>query len=108
MGVDYEGAGGVGVVITDDMLDHAFDKSLIDSDLWDDDPSEVLSKLGIEHAQCGDAYSGDDFDWLALCPGGTLGELVKNAPEFVAQVNNVFGTALKPEGLELIVETLVS
>ena len=106
MGVDYQGAGGVGVIITGSMLDHAFDNSLIDSDAWEDDPSGVLSVLGIRHDQCGDLYTGN-FDWLALCPGDTLEELVRNAPEFVAKINNIFGTELKPGDLELIVETLV-
>ncbi len=44
MGVDYDGVGGIGIELTEEMIEYAIDHEVFTEEEWDDDRDYCLSK----------------------------------------------------------------
>jgi hypothetical protein len=88
MGVDYDGVGGVGILITEDMLYTAwnnFHKDALNEDNGDDlSVNDKLDAIGITYATAGDGCYGGEDRYYWLVKGNTLPELIKEAPNFIS------------------------
>lgn len=105
MGVDYEGIGGIGIRLTDDMVDQAVDKGFFDHDEWDDCNNECLDKLGILYVGAGCALSGE-VHYYFMVDGETYKELKDNIPKFVDEYNKIF-KEISEDDLQVISDILM-
>ena len=115
MGVDYEAVGGVGIAITEDMIQYAIKQGVITQDEWEGcswyDCVENISKkyTTLDFQEGGDsAYSGNTPDIYVVINGcGTLGEANLGASKFCEHLEAVFGVVKKPEDLQIILDYIV-
>ena len=109
MGIDYRGVGGIGIEVTEDMIDEAFELKYPD---FDEDSSygekldNLLNASSLEYETAGNAYSGETLFYL-LVPGNTLGKIQKNVPIFLEDILQVFNIKKDPADLEVISDMLV-
>ena len=102
MGVDYDGVGGIGIELTEEMVERAIDKGVFTEDAWDYDPGECLDQLGgFYYSHAGSSYGGDTFFYLFV-PGPTLGEINEKAPRFVSKIKEYFGVNIDVDDLKVI------
>lgn len=102
MGVDYSGVGGIGIELTDEMVEYAIDKGVFTEEEWDDDWDYCLSKMdGFVYSTAGSEYSGDICHYLFV-PATTLGKINEYAPIFVEKVREYFGVDIAVDDLKVI------
>jgi len=111
MGIDYRGVGGIGIEVTEQMINEAIELKYPDGD-FDEDAGyhekldDLLSESPLEYETAGDAYSGETTFYL-LVPGSTLGAVQKNVPVFLEGILQVFNIKKDPAELEVISDLLV-
>lgn len=102
MGVDYDGVGGIGIKLTDEMIEYAIDKGVFTEEEWDDDPCECLFDLDcVNFASAGNSYAGEHEFYLSV-PGLTLKDINTNAFSFVEKVKEYFGVDITVDDLKVI------
>ena len=114
MGVDYDAVGGVGIAITEDMIQYAIQQGVFTQDEWDDswyDCAENISEKydTLDFQEGGDsAYSGNTPDiYVVINDCELLGEINISAPQFCEQIKKVFGVVKKPDELRVILDYIV-
>lgn len=105
MGVDYCGAGGVGIEI-----DHTIVKSMIENNVfteedWEDDPGYCLSETGLSYIEYGDCYSGE-VTRAFVVDAETFGELLEKVDDFCNSLSK-HGINVDKKDLKIFSELLV-
>lgn len=114
MGIDYRGVGGIGIEVTEQMIDEAFERKFgynceedEDEELTTEDKlNNLLFDSSLEYETAGNAYSGEITLYL-LVSGSTLGEVQENVPVFLEGILQVFDIKKDPADLEVISDLLV-
>ena len=102
MGVDYDGVGGIGIELTEEMIEYAIDHEVFTEEEWDGDRDYCLSKgEGFVYSVAGSAWSGDICHYLFV-PAATLGSINEKAPIFVEKVKEYFGVDIAVDDLKVI------
>ena len=103
MGVDYDGVGGIGIEITDYVIDKLINYGLFTRDEWEDDYDFCLSKIGFVYELAGNgSYTGRENDrYYCLVPGSNLMEIVANKMKFIKRFEE-FGIMLDDTSLIVI------
>lgn len=105
MGIDYDGVGGIGIEIDEDVHLKLIENGVFTDDEWDEDRDGCLEELDILYQQAGNAYSGDVTFYLFV-EGENLIEINRNAPKFIDKLNAV-GINITIDKLKVISETFV-
>lgn len=109
MGIDYRGVGGIGIEVTEEMIDEAIEAKYPDFDEdsnYEEKLNNLLFNSPLEYSTAGNAYSGEMMFYL-LVPGSTLGEIQENIPVFLEGILQVFKLKKDPADLEVISDLLV-
>lgn len=105
MSVDYEVVGGIGVTITDEIVDKMIVFGAFDRQDWIDDKDTCLDEIGITYVTAGNAYIGDEtYYWMI--EADTLFDVNHEAPKFIAALTKV-GIDINKDALEVISDLLI-
>lgn len=74
MSVDYDGVGGIGIELTDEVLLCIIDKGIFTEYQWEDDRHLTLESLGLSFSEAGSYYSGNLKQYLFV-DGNNLKEV---------------------------------
>ncbi len=100
MGVDYNGVGGIGIVVTSSMK-----KKLIilnEGECCDGSLEEVLDDLEMSYKEGGDGnYSGEENTFYLTVEGETLNEINENVEGFLETLNDA-GIKVSQNDLKVI------
>jgi|GEM_PF-6478644 len=88
MGVDYNGVGGIGIKVTDDIICELIENGTFIEEDWDDDPDECLNDIGLAYASAGNCYSGDTY-YYWFVSGKNLDEINANANGFIKKLDDL-------------------
>jgi len=81
--IDYNGVGGIGIKVTDEILEFFKKNGIFTDEDWDQDGhNECLSKLDILYSVAGSSYSGK-FRYYLFVEGKNLEEINKNSKQFI-------------------------
>lgn len=91
MGVDYDGVGGIGIEIDEDMQEKLRDlveeRGLeVDRDEYF---TEILEEIGIEYCEAGSGSYGGDERYYFLVKGETFNDVKKNIPDFIKDMEKI-------------------
>jgi hypothetical protein len=110
MGIDYHGVGGIGMEVTEEMIEDAYYNpnypSYGEEEMHEDMLNELLGESPLEYATAGNTYSGKTVFYL-MVPGTTFGEIQENIPVFLESIFQVFDIKKDPADLEVISDLLV-
>lgn len=107
MGVDYEGVGGVGIELTDEMIEQLKNYSSFTEEEWEDGPIYYMEKCGFLCFEGGSYhYTGEKRRFYFLVPGDTLKEVTNNAPTFIKNLA-AFGIQTTVDDLKIISDLLI-
>lgn len=106
MGIDYDGVGGVGIELTDKMLESAYTIGTFTEEEWDECYDTCLSRTGLSWSQAGNSYSGDT-DFYLFVDANNLAQVLENVDKFIDDVDKHFGRKLEMEDIKVISEILV-
>lgn len=101
MGVDYDGIGGMGIEITDEMVEVLIASGKLTKEEWDEDPHSCLDDIGITFCEAGSYCYGGDRRMYWLVDGDNLDEVNANATEFIANLGKL-GIILSTKDLVVI------
>lgn len=104
MSTEYIGVGGIGVKLTQEMINYAIDNEIFTNDDWDDDPFICLSKLNIKELNfkpAGNCFTGKIYFYI-LVKGETFIELIDNYPLFIEKIKEYFGVDIDISDLIVI------
>ena len=107
MGISYSGVGGIGIELTEELIEKFISKGYFTEDEWDDDYYECLEtinqKLDIENSSAGNFYSddNDDLRHYLFVDGENLKEILENYSSFIEKLKTV-DIELSIEDLELV------
>lgn len=88
MGVDYSSVGGIGVEVTDKMIQKFINAGLFTDEEFSVDPHGCLEEVELEYSVGGSAYSGDETFYL-LVPGVTLKDINDNVIQFISRLSDL-------------------
>lgn len=100
MGVDYNGVGGIGVKLEDEMIEKLIASGLFSGEEWEEDEQECVEKIRIGYSEAGNCYSGNTWFYL-LVEGETLPEINANKLEFIGRLSDI-GITIADEDLKVI------
>lgn len=103
MRVDYDGVGGVGIRIPDELIEKLGNDS--EESL---SKEEIVESIGVEYVTYSDAYSGRvKYAWVM--PETKFSDCVQNAEKWVSELNDKLGDHGKytNEDLEVISELFI-
>lgn len=106
MGVEYDAIGGIGIEVSDELIQSAIDNGLFTIEDYQIDSYECLEKFGESIGEAGSCWTGETEFYLFV-KGYTLGDINKNAPAFVKRLGD-FGTVVEVDDLQLVYEVLAS
>lgn len=106
MSVDYDGVGGVGLRVTDAIVEKLIEHGLFTEADYEKDVSSCLEKIKLPYSVYGNAYSGD-IDYALFVKGTKLSEIYENAPKFIARLEEL-GISMEADDLEVICEGYLS
>lgn len=105
MGVAYQAIGGIGIEITDEMINKMIDLGMFAKTEWNEDPDGCLSEIGLLCANAGSYYSGNVY-WYWLVAGDTLTEVNDNSNDFLHKLNQI-GFKKNVSDLKVIQDLLI-
>lgn len=88
MGIDYDGVGGIGIELTDEMLDTLKQKGLFTEEEWDEDYYDCMEKIGLvwEPAHYYDVPV-EEYTFYLFVDGNNIVEINDNIPSFLDTLN---------------------
>lgn len=103
MGISYGSVGGIGIELTEEIVQKLITANIFTEEEWEDDYYECLvcveEKLGISSDTSGNFYSDADITHYLLVSGGNLKEIILNSSMFLTKLHCV--------GIKLSVEDLI-
>jgi hypothetical protein len=106
MGVDYTPVGGLGVKVTDDMVEKFIASEEFTLNEWKDDPYFCLEELGFIYAETGNSYTGRDQDFYLFIDGDNLAEILENVDDFIGDLAN-FGIHVTNADIKVVEELCI-
>jgi hypothetical protein len=110
MGVDYQEVGGMGIVLTDCMIDVCIAKGLFTRKEYNLDFIECFHKIGLSVLEAGDyCYSGDLEDrrlYIVMC-GNNLDDILLNYKDFISQIDSIFELVINISDIKIISDIYV-
>ena len=111
MGVDYEGVGGIGIKVTEEMVETMIAKGIFSREDHETDSwcviDGICKKYNMLYCEAGCCYSGDTYKYLFV-KGDNLKEINKNKDEFKKSLKTLFGKKFKDSDLKVIEDIYVS
>lgn len=89
MSVDYDGVGGIGVLVTDNHIQLMIDNGLFSREEFEDDQSNCMDGVGIPYSCAGSFYQEDASYFYFLVSGKNLPEINSNAPKFIESLASI-------------------
>lgn len=94
MGISYDGIGGIGIEVTEEIVAKFISSGYFTEDEWDEDYYECLEtigeKLNISYSTAGNFYNGiEDLVHYLLVDGENLKEVVENSKTFIEKLKTV-------------------
>lgn len=105
MGVDYDGVGGIGVEVDDEIIDACIKNGVFTKEDYDDD-ADCLSNLDLTYGTAGSYYSGNVTHYLFV-DGATFSDIKKNIGGFIDKLKSI-GVEKTEDDIKVISEMLVS
>ena len=106
MGVDYDGVGGIGVKVSDQMIWSLLATDAFSEEDWEEDPDYCLDSLVVPYQTAGSCYNGEDLTYYLLIEGSTLKDINENAPKFLDKLKSM-GIESSPEDLIVISDIFI-
>jgi hypothetical protein len=106
MSIDYEGVGGIGIKLTDDLIKKLIEKNIFTKDEWKEDAYECLERLNIYYQQAGNVFIGI-YDWYLMVDGYNLKEINENVDQFIIDIKNKIGIDLTLSDLKVIEDCFI-
>lgn len=110
MGISYDGVGGIGIELTEEIIQKLIAANIFTEEEWEDDYYTCLDTIGdtwgVLFGTGGSHYSGD-LNHYIFVDGSNLKEIMENYPNFLEKLKNV-GVELSIEDLKLISDYSVS
>lgn len=103
MGIDYNGVGGIGIRLNDEMIEKVIEKNMFTEEDWDDDMYGCVDSLGISYSVAGDSYNSE-YEFYYLVKGENLEDINKNKEQFLHEINSKFNTSYTEKDLKVISE----
>jgi hypothetical protein len=104
MGIDYDGVGGIGIELTEELVQRFIAAEYFTEEEWQDDYEDCLETIGkkfnISFTSAGNFYSGDIVHYL-LVDGENLKEINENSKTFIEKLK-IVGIELSEESLKVI------
>lgn len=100
MGVDYNGIGGIGLEVTDEVLEklHKYTKNKF----IDDHTVDLIESLDISYSEAGSgSYTGQENTFYLMAEGDTLKEVTEGAKELSVKLKQL-GIEIDPDDFEVI------
>ncbi len=107
MGTEYEGVGGIGIEITEQMIDVFISKGLFTREDYQDVGADCLNFLGLESKTAGNLWNGECLEYF-IVPGNTLGEVKANIPGFLQALYYALGYKIEEDSLEVVADICIS
>ena len=85
MGVDYDAVGGIGIRVTDEVLDALGYKDERVEDFLDD----RLANTSVSYIEFGSCYSKDSIEYALVVEATKYSEIVKSVPKFLEDLRNL-------------------
>lgn len=82
MGVDYDGVGGIGILVDDDMVKKFIAAGVFTEEEWDECAGECMETVGVLFQEAGSACYGGDGRHYFFVKGDTLSEILENEGQF--------------------------
>jgi hypothetical protein len=105
MSIDYDGVGGIGIELTEELVQKFIAANIFTEEEWEDDYYECLEKVeetfGIATDTAGNFYSDRDITHYLFVDGSNLKDILENHVTFLEKMKSV-GVDLSLEDLELI------
>jgi len=109
MGIDYDGVGGIGIELTEDIIQKFISFEYFTEDEWNENYYDCLETIGkkfnISFTSAGNFYSGDIVHYL-LVDGQNLKEINENSKTFIEKLK-IIGLELSEESLKVISDYMV-
>ena len=106
MSIDYDGVGGCGILITDEIIQKLISTGKITQDDWEDNKTEVLDKLSILYQLAGSSFSGL-LHYYWIIQGSKLLDIISNVSEFIKQLSKI-GIIITLDDIIVIEDILIS
>ena len=106
MGIDYDGVGGIGIKVTDEIVETLIENKAFTEEEWEEDPYECCEDLDVEYAIAGNLMH-DSGDMYLLVEGNTLDDINLNKDKFIEALDKV-GVKITSKDLLVISEMCVS
>ncbi len=104
MGIDYDGVGGIGIELTEEIIQRFIAAEYFTEDEWNESYEDCLETIGekfnISFTSGGNFYSGDIVHYL-LVDGENLKEINENSKTFIEKLK-IIGLELSEESLKVI------
>jgi len=109
MGIVYDGVCGIGIEITEDILEKFISFGLFTQEELDEDYYNCSVKIGLLYNTAGNFYSGDmeDLTHYLFVRGNNLQEILDNEHEFISALQK-FGINISRKDLKVISNHRVS
>jgi hypothetical protein len=106
MSIDYEGVGGIGIKLTDDLIEKLIEKNIFTKDEWEEDARECLERLNIYYKQAGNVFT-EIYYWYLMVDGDNLKEINENVDQFIIDIKNKIGIDLTLSDLKVIEDCFI-
>jgi hypothetical protein len=105
MGVDYDGVGGIGIEVTDELVEKLIESGAFSQDEWEDDYYGTLEEVAAGQpcyvAEAGSRCYGGERRLYLMVPGSSLQEVMDNETPFIAMLHNL-GVMVGRQDLKVI------
>lgn len=107
MGVDYEGIGGIGIKVNDELVAKIIDLGFFTGEDWSKDPQGCMSSLNIPYATAGaGSYGGEDRFYFTIS-AYTYKQVNENKDDFLHIINSTLQTEFTEDDLIVISDLYV-
>lgn len=110
MSVEYIASGGIGFIISDDILNNAYLYGKVVEDRFEKSPYDELERVTKNTCLLLKEYGNiivSEPKYMVVINADTLGEILILKDLFVEKFNEVFGTTKASSDLEIIVESYI-
>lgn len=105
MSTDYDGVGGIGIKVTEEMIKKFIKLKFFTKEDWDDEAEDCLDTLGLVY-RFGGSYCEYENVYFFV-EGDNLKEINKNSTKFLNTLKSM-GINLNEEDLKVIEDILIS
>lgn len=105
MGVDFDGVGGVGILVDGQVVESMVGKGIFTLRQWEEDEIECAEETGMMYSQAGSWYTGVTRIYFFV-EGDTLEDVWANKDEFVQHLSKI-GVDISLSDIKIIQDKLL-